>query len=161
MIDTREKEVIIGVVILIIIVAAVGLVLGGYFDGKVGDGVNKPININPETGTFRDLEAGEVQTNFPEDFPFEEGAGITNNYKYDLIDSLNDQYTIEYESKRSVEENFTLFEEYLISHYYSISNSMNKGDMAFLYGDKADGDMSILIEEKNGTVIINTSFLKQ
>ncbi len=85
---------------------------------------------------------------FPSDIPVEEGAELEESY--DLNYDGQRQLTITFPSTKTVEENYALYEDFLLKNSWDISNKYTEQKIASLYGTKWDIDLSY---ETNVTII--------
>jgi hypothetical protein len=145
----KEKEILWGILILIIIVAAIFLLMY-LFNGEV--------SLKDEADiTVEDPE--ENAADFPEEFPLEAGVSFAESFKYVPVDSNQQQSTLSYSSNLSLEENIEIFEKFLADNEFNIINQVNEENMAFYYGEKNGNSFSLILEDKDGEVLVSASYL--
>lgn len=102
-----------------------------------------------------------VLSAFPAGFPAEAGVENKDSFKYVPANSTQQQSTVEYVSSQSLAENTKAFSTYLTANGYTITNKLEQGSLVFYYGTKADSDLSVKLEDKDGKVLVTASYLKK
>jgi len=133
------------------------LAIGAYFlffnksASPVDDDPNKVVNVSQK----------EILSDFPFGLPIEAGIEADASYRFTPVNSSERQSTISYTSKKSFEENSTIFANFLTSNNYNIQNEIDEPGLRFFYASKETTDLSINIEEKSGKIYVGISFLKK
>ncbi len=81
-----------------------------------------------------------VPKGFPSEIPIEEGAKLEESY--DLNYDGQRQLTIVFPSTKTVKENYALYEDFLLTKGWNISNKYTGKGVSALYGTKGDIDLS-------------------
>jgi hypothetical protein len=149
--SSKEKEIIWGIVILIII-AAVAFALIYFFGWEAPTASYEEADITEEAPE-------ENVADFPEGFPLEEEVSFDESFKYIPVGSDDEQSTLSYSSNLSLEENIEIFEKFLADSGFEIINQVNEDNMAFYYAEKEGNSFSLILEDKDGEVLVSTSYL--
>lgn len=144
----KEKEILWGIVTLIVIIAIVFAFI--YLFGQ--DAPSDEVEITEE-------DPEENVADFPEGFPLEDGVSFDESFKYVPVDSNQQQSTLSYSSNLSLEENMEIFEEFFANNGFRIVNQINQENMAFYYGEKDGNSFSLILEDKDGKVSVSASYL--
>lgn len=154
---------------LVFAIGAVAVVLGIliFYSGDNQFG-QKP-SVNPEADLTHKFakprvlhsDVKGVITSFPADFPLEAGVKISQSYKYVPANSLQQQATLDYLSKKTLAENGKIFTAYLKKSGYQMLNTMEKPNLLFRYGTKDGSDLSIRLAKAGDQVLVSASYLRR
>lgn len=160
---TPKTKIIISLAVLVILVLA-WFAFG--HNSKIG---NKAGN-NPSTQTSSSTEPTSSQTplnvtktevpknqapqGFPADIPIEKGATITQNYNATADNGLV-QATRTFITKQTLDQNFTIYSNYLKNAGWSITNTLNLSTTKVLSAKKGDANLQITIST-NSITKVNT-----
>ena len=101
-----------------------------------------------------------VIKNFPKDFPQETAMSESSGYKVSMANTDSNQWSIEYTSKKTLQENGKIFTDYLTSSGFNITNKIeNSNSLFYYYGVSNKADLSVLVENKSGKVTVKASYL--
>ena len=96
---------------------------------------------------------------FPSDFPVEAGAKILSNYNYEKDGVF--QSTRQFESQKTLAENYEIYKEYLGSNGWTVNSNMNLATSKFLLAIKDGSTVSINISANSftGQNVVDISFV--
>jgi len=86
-----------------------------------------------------------MPTDFPADVPLESGAQVEQSYSLDY--SGQKQLTYVFMSRKTVEENYTLYTDFLNEQSWDLVNSYESPALSSLYGRKEGSDINVTISE--------------
>lgn len=134
---------IVIVALAIIVLALAGLILVFSMTDKSGPQVN-----DQETPivTQKDLPVTQVPEKFPVNVPIEEGATILQNYNATAADGRF-QATRTFETKKSLDANFTIYENYLKANNWKIETTLNQPEYKLLVGTNGNTQLQISLSE--------------
>ena len=132
-----------------VIIAAVAIVATGiaalwYKQQSFQSGETKSSQI-----TKKSISVEKVPENFPAGLPLETGAKVTQNYTATTATG-GVQATREFETKKTLDENYKLYQDYLKKNDWQFSGGTNQPDLKVISADK--GDLHITITINNNTV---------
>jgi hypothetical protein len=157
-----KKENLILIAVAVVLLGAV-LFWSSRDSGPGGSENDTPVDMTKPSDEARvikqDLEA--VLSGFPEGFPVEPGAYNTDSFQYVPANSLEQQSTVQYISKKTLRENEFIFSEFLEEAGFEIANELIETNEVFLYATKDSNDLSIKIDEADGVVKVVASYLKK
>lgn len=103
-----------------------------------------------------------VLSSFPQGFPVEDSAQLSDSYSYVPALSSSQQSTLSYTSQKTLAENQKIFSSYFTSAGFKIINKIEKDPTLFYYGSKDGNDLSVtVIKDKAGKVVVTASYLKR
>lgn len=149
--SSKEKEIIWGIVILVII-AVVAFALIYLFNLGSSQTPTDKVKITEKTPE-------ENIADFPEGFPLEEEVSFGQSFKNVPVGTNDEQSTLSYTSNLSLEENMKIFEDFFADNGFEIINQVNEENMTFYYTVKGGSSVSVTLEDKDGQVLVNTSYL--
>jgi hypothetical protein len=154
-----------GTVILIILVI-IGIFVTVYLDNiknlykKVGTTVEPPKDYLSlaDQGRTIDLPENKLPDKFPKDFPIEARAKVISNTKYNTINSVSgdtksdqSQSTREFLSKKTIEENYSIYKNYLNTNKWVLKDSFYQPTMAVISAEKGNLSLFISINKDSTT----------
>lgn len=152
---------------LILAIVGVAVVLGIliFYSGNKQPG--PATTANPATDLTRKSDKPRVVhadvkgilMTFPADFPVEAGAETTTGYKYVPANSLQQQSTLEYVSKKSLAENGKIFTSYFRKAAFKISNKVEQPSLLIYYGTKDQSVLTVKIQGLSGKVMVSASYV--
>ncbi|HEX8994330.1 MAG TPA: hypothetical protein VF803_03700 [Candidatus Paceibacterota bacterium] len=89
-------------------------------------------------------------TGFPADIPVERGTTLMQSYSLSYVGK--NQLSISFDSVKTVEENYELYESYLSGAGFSITNTYRSAALASLYGVSTTTEINVTIRESAGTL---------
>jgi len=95
------------------------------------------------------VELEKLPERFPADFPIEEGTKIISNYNYEKDGVF--QSTRQFESQKTLAENYKIYKEYLNSNGWTINSSMDLETSKFLLAVKDGSTVSVNISSNSST----------
>lgn len=151
-----QKKIIAAVVFLVIII-----VLGaGYFYRQPISDFLKKFPWKPEVEDKKEVKSElSLPSGFPADIPLEKGAVLEQSYIQDYPENLK-QLTIVFESKKTADENYGIYESFLKEKNWNIINAHKEGEIYNLYGRKDGQDINMVIvknKEQAGASSISIS----
>lgn len=156
------------IIVVIIAAALVGLMIFSKSNQQPGakktqtEAERKADLTKPyETERMVKEEAQVLLTGFPQGFPVEAGSQSSESFKYVPAQSVEQQSTVVYASKKTLAENGKTFRDYMASAGFEIINKDERDDGLFYYATKDNNDLSIKIDEKNGQVSVSATYLKR
>ena len=97
--------------------------------------VTKSANIKVENLS---TQASQIQKLLPSGTPLETGAEILSSTKQTYKNPTRILISAQFVSKKSIAENYVLYQSYLKTGGYTITNQSNQKDFAALYGTSKD-----------------------
>lgn len=95
--------------------------------------------------TKKDIDASKAPDRFPVDVPIEAGAKITQNYNAQAPDGRY-QATRVFETNKTLDENFKIYQDYLKQKDWEIKSTENKENYKMLFGSKTGQQLQISID---------------
>ena len=86
-----------------------------------------------------------MPTDFPTDIPVENGVKVEQSYRLDYAGQK--QLTIVFLSDKTVEENYSLYADFLKKQGWTVSNKYESPALSSLYGTKESNDINVTISE--------------
>ena len=155
-----KKNILIagGVVALLVIAVIIfGKPTTNNFQSNLGN-VSKEDMTPQNTERVIQADTKTVLSGFPDGFPAEKETA-ENSYRYIPANSTEQQYTLQYESQKTLAENEKIFKDYFTSAGFQIVNKQESATDAFYYGTRDNSDLSILISSRDGKISISASYL--
>ena len=161
--ETKQKQILWGVVAAVIVVVLVFVFSGGGSDSDSGSQTTDQAELVQPAEEQRIIQQTDEQVlaDFPEGFPVEEGAQNTNSFKFIPANSLEEQSTMSYTSQRTLDENAIIFKSFMDENGFEIINEETDEDFRFFYATKDGNDLSVTIEELVGQVQVSVSYLQR
>lgn len=149
--NTKIYVLILCVVFVLAIIFAVFHKQGIWFGKK---SINLPL-VPQYTKT--DLPANKLPEVFPKDLIQEKGPMILESYQAEIKDRFQTQYTLKYITKKSVDENFKLYQKYFNDNQWYILNKDQKENFAIIRATKDLDSITVMhtINQTNGVQIID------
>ncbi len=106
-------------------------------------GAQQGIALDPSpTNTPEKTEFGSVVApDFPTDIPLEAGAQISQSYSVNYAEQK--QLTLVFLSTKTIQENYTLYAEFLKQQNWNVSNQYESETLSSLYGTKDQYSINI------------------
>ncbi|MEK7642520.1 MAG: hypothetical protein AAB392_01860 [Patescibacteria group bacterium] len=138
-------------VLFLIVLIALGY--WGYRSGWFKGTQEEEEVVVPPKVTIEYVEPGKLAPLLPTDLPLEEGAPMQRNEIVRTVDSREEQQVYRYYSKKTVEENFEIYSEYLEESGWAIKNSTQEATSAFILAEKEgkSGAMQVSVSKNSIT----------
>ena len=146
----------------IIIVAAIFFVWKKGYISKLTRSTEKQPETQSQTQTEAsretlkvnriDVDNASIPDKLPKDLPNESGAKITQNFTATTEDGRF-QSTRVYETAKSLDENATIFSEYLKTHGWKESANISQDRLRVLSGSKDSDFLTVTINENSITKV--------
>ncbi|PIP87399.1 hypothetical protein COW81_00425 [Candidatus Campbellbacteria bacterium CG22_combo_CG10-13_8_21_14_all_36_13] len=150
--EHNNKNLFIAVGVLLLIV----LVYFLFFSGGLKSNSNISMNKIDIAGAKTD--ADKLPGAFPTNTPVEL-SNITESYSTEYKDDGFIQNSLSYTSQKSLGDIYSEYEKFMEENGYEISNSILDVDFASLEGTIDGDDLSIVVEDSNGTRTVSASYL--
>ncbi len=124
------------------------VILGVFFYvEKPNLGFNlKPLENEKTDNVPQKIDFGvNTPTDFPGDIPIEKGSKVEQSYGLNYAGQ--EQLTIVFFSTKTVNENYTLYSNFLEKQNWTISNKYESPKVSSLYGVKEGNDINVTISE--------------
>ena len=95
---------------------------------------------------------------FPSGFPTEAGASASS-YKYIPANSTEQQFTVQWGSKKSMGENAKIFSDYFTAAGFNVVNKATPPDQVFYYATRDNDVLSVLVQRTSGTSQVSATYL--
>lgn len=146
----RTRDVLIGAmtVAMIVLSAAFYKDFSGslFVSSRVGtEATNEPQKTDFGTA---------LPTDFPTDIPIEKGVTVEESYSLDYAGQK--QLTITFLSAKTVKENYALYQSFLKSQKWTISNTYASTTLSSLYGTKGSNDINVTISKNTSRTSIQS-----
>jgi len=150
------------------VIAIVVLIFAGWFVLKGRDSIptespvpnkqdNAPVNVvvtkTPEIKGVLSAPPG-----FPQSIPFEK-AGIIESAITEFPDQGAKQFTLSYNSTKSVGAKYTEYKTYMQKMNYKITEGDKNAAVRAIYGVKTEANLSVVISAANGKTLVQLSYL--
>lgn len=116
----------------------------------------------PKELVKKDVEPGKLPDKFPSGIPMEQGATITQNYNATAPDGRF-QATRVFETKKTLEENITIYKNYLEEAGYSIDSTLDRPEYKMVFGRKGRISLQVSVNQnvKTGIRTVSIEFAEQ
>ncbi len=147
----ENKKFVVGLIILIIL-SGVFIVYSIFGRSEVNRGLFTPITA-PQNITVNKLNINKLPSAIPVNSLLEKNTLITENDTITSIDKPGvTQYTRKFISKKSVDENYTIYKKYLKNNGWKILSSLENKNLRSLVATKADNSQRFLITISENSV---------
>lgn len=155
------KKILIALVVIAIVVIVVAL-------GAAKFSQKKPVATQaPTTSSISNVAAvqktevdkSKLPASFPSDIPLEAGATITQNYNA-KSDSGGFQATRSFETKKTLAENLTLYQNFLKGTTWKINNTIDQPAYKVIFASQTNKNLQISMSENPNTKVrtVNISY---
>ena len=163
---TKASKEILGATVLVFIAALFYLSFSGLGDNKDESQFveisekKEEAETEIRTENLARVKQNVVTLDFPADLPIEGNVVAEESYRH-IPQGAGRQSTLSYTSALSLEENFQNFKSFAEENAYQIINEEDEEGLKFFYGSNGENDLSVLIRETGGKVLINISYLNK
>ena len=106
------------------------------------------------------VPGAQVPAGLPDNLPWEKGAAILQNFTATDPATGNVQATRVYQSAKTPDDNFTVYQKYLKDNGWTVSSSINQPNIKNLSAAKASAHLDITITKTpDNKVTVNVSFV--
>ncbi len=111
--------------------------------------------------TTSEVDFAKAPQKFPADIPIESGAKITQNYNATTADG-HLQATRVFETKKSLEDNFKIYTNYLTKAGYEVKSTVDQTNYKMVYGIKDNSTIQVSIDENSQLNVktVNISYIE-
>ena len=117
----------------------------------------KPMNVvvenTPVVGGALSAPRG-----FPQEIPFEQKGLVESAITY-FPDQGAQQFSLSYNSSKSVATKYTEYKKYMQKAGYSITEGKSTTSTKSIYGVKAEANLSVVISNVSGKTLVQLSYL--
>jgi len=159
-----NKKILVSIVVLVALAIAViviqrstkkalspGTTTGQQSQGTTTQPVAN-VDVNP-------VESKTLPANLPTDLPWESGAEILQNFEATNKDTGQYQATRVYVSKKTLDQNMTIYKDYLTSHGWVIAGVIDQKEIKSLFATKDKEHLDIVLSHNgDGVDTVNVSY---
>ncbi|MEK7120682.1 MAG: hypothetical protein AAB840_01175 [Patescibacteria group bacterium] len=137
--------VVVGILVLVAVIYFL------YAKGWILMGGEK---IDDNTVLYQE-DTGKITKDFPSELLLEEGIAVSNSYSISYLNEDINLPVASYFSGKSMEENVTMFGQYLEESGWQILQEAKVDSPApFFYAKKGNADLNITFQKKDGKVFV-------
>lgn len=145
-------------VILAIFVVAVAV----NYKYNRNDNVNQQEDMTPKAGEKKDAEKGKVIEGFPKELILNSSGTVTESYSIPYGEST-EQFTVNFETSRTVAAQYEAYLLYLEKNGYQIVNKNLEANIGNIYATKTSADVNFVVsrmgDAKASSVVV--TYLKK
>ena len=152
---------IISTIALLVLALALVLVVLFTTHPRSGTPSGSSSNTAPTLTGIASLPPSDVPSILPGDLPLEKNVQILQNFTATDSATGKLQATRVYVSKLTADNNFAIFQNYLMENGWSIGGRSDQPNMKYLYATKDSARMDVTIaKNSSGEVTVDISYLK-
>jgi hypothetical protein len=103
--------------------------------------------------------ADKLPSGFPQEIPVDKDAEFTQSYKASYPDHRVVQYTVEYKSSSSVEEQITIYSDFFKKNGYESTLTSENETVKAYYATKNNDDISLVVSNLDGKAVVLITYL--
>lgn len=145
-----KKTVLVTLGVLVVLIAGFFIFKQRYTTSLVSTntGLNATTSFTGVSTEPQKTDFGvSVPTDFPTDIPIENGAKVEQSYSLNYVGQK--QLTIVILSVKTVNENYSLYADFLKLNGWNVSNKYESPKLSSLYGTKENNDINVTISENS------------
>lgn len=163
--QSPQTKKFVWLIIFMVILAGGALAFNKFYKNsdKVDVGGKSVNNQPPKVQVSQTaVESTKLPEKFPTDLPLETGAKVTQNYTATTVSGVM-QSTRVYETKKTLDENYKIYKDYLKKASWSIENDINEATRKILVASKGDSQMTIVMNKSEtvSTIELNVSVAQE